>query len=87
MTDDPNQIPAEMIRYCIHCREQLDEKRTIRGSIFCAKPECRSADRKARRQFKASRNCRLCGRRARRPRACAPSAHVEDSHSEERTNL
>ena len=49
-----------------------------RGS-FCS-PQCRNADKKARRAWRASKACRLCGRAARRSKVassqCAPGVRV-----------
>ena len=60
-------IPEAMKRYCVKCRVEIDPKRVTRGSFFCGlnKDRCRLEDRKARRAYKASKDCALCGRKAR----------------------
>lgn len=68
-----SELPPGMLRYCVHCREMLDYKRTVRGSFYCANEECRKEEKKARRAFKASRACRLCGRPARKPKPVRPA--------------
>jgi hypothetical protein len=55
------------VRFCTHCRNQVDENRAIRGSNFCS-DDCREADRKERRALLASRSCRLCHRKIRKPK-------------------
>jgi hypothetical protein len=48
-------------RFCTRCREPIDPKRVMRGSSFCSN-ECRKADLNKRRDYRASKACRLCGR-------------------------
>lgn len=50
-------------RYCVRCKTEIDPKRVMRSSSFCSN-ECRKEDLKARRDFRAARACRLCGRPA-----------------------
>lgn len=58
----------------------------MRGSNFCS-DDCREADRKERRALLASKSCRLCHRKIRKPKTsaglptidfegCALGAHV-----------
>lgn len=80
-------IPSDMKRYCVKCCAEIDAKRVARGSFYCSNA-CRDVDRKARRRWKAERNCRLCGRPSPRKRQradysekiisspCAPGAHI-----------
>lgn len=70
MTD----IPAEMMRYCCRCRQPLEARAIVRRATF--HPECGKADRKARRDHRASRACRLCGRPARKSKQ-APEATTQ----------
>lgn len=67
------------LRFCVRCQSPIDPKRVMRGSAFCG-TECRREDSKERRAFRASKACRLCGRKARgnlqpsRQRRCATGA-------------
>ncbi len=47
------------------CRRALPEKRFRRRSPYCS-GECRATYRKARRDWQATKHCRLCGRPARK---------------------
>jgi hypothetical protein len=47
--------------YCCVDRKLIPEKRARRGSKFCSN-ECHGVYRIARRQEKAKKACRLCGR-------------------------
>lgn len=58
-------IPGTMWRTCVKCQMLLNARRTLRRSSYCDDPECRRQDNIAHRAFKASQNCRLCGRKAR----------------------
>jgi hypothetical protein len=62
------QLPEQMKRYCVKCRTEISSKRTTRGSFFCGEnnDRCRIEDKKARRAYKASKDCALCGRKARK---------------------
>lgn len=51
-------------RYCVRDKVEIDPKRVMRGSAFCG-TLCRRDDSKERRAFRASKACRLCGRKAR----------------------
>jgi endogenous inhibitor of DNA gyrase (YacG/DUF329 family) len=53
-------IPVEMERRCTKCGQPVSAKRVIQNSYYCS-DRCRLIDRRARRQWKASRFCRLCG--------------------------
>jgi predicted nucleic acid-binding Zn ribbon protein len=55
------------VSYCTVCKEEIDEKRYARGSRFCSS-ECAKAHSKERRDWRASKACRLCGRRLPRPK-------------------
>jgi hypothetical protein len=56
-----------MTRYCILCRGEISEKRARRGAITCSKDH-QQEYRRQRRNERALWKCRLCGRRARRPK-------------------
>jgi len=56
-----------MISYCILCREPIPEKRARRGAISCCS-EHGQEYRRQRRAERATKFCRLCGRKARRPK-------------------
>jgi predicted nucleic acid-binding Zn ribbon protein len=53
--------------YCTICKAEIDEKRYARGSRFCS-PECAKTASKERRDWRASKACRLCGRRLPHPK-------------------
>jgi predicted nucleic acid-binding Zn ribbon protein len=55
------------VSYCTVCTKEIDEKRYARGSRFCSS-ECAKAHSKERRDWRASKACRLCGRRLPRPK-------------------
>ena len=57
------ELPLQMRRLCTHalCGKAIDVKRTVKGSSFCSN-ECKAADKKARRLYRANRHCRTCGR-------------------------
>jgi len=63
---EASHLPPEMRRYCSRCRGPLDDRAIIRRATF--HKECSKLDRKARREYRASKRCRLCGRAARKPR-------------------
>jgi hypothetical protein len=69
MTDHTN-VP---IRFCCKCHALIDPARVARNSFYCG-DDCRIQDKRERRQWKAGQNCRLCGRKARRPRIHAQPA-------------
>jgi len=56
--------------YCTVCRKPLPEIRRRRGSPYC-RDECREKYRRWRRNWRAERFCRLCGRGVRQPK-CGP---------------
>jgi hypothetical protein len=56
--------------YCTVCRRPLPEIRKRRGSPYC-RDECREKYRRWRRNWRAERFCRLCGRGVREPK-CGP---------------
>jgi len=56
-----------MTIFCCICRGDVPTKRSNRGSHFCSEP-CHEAYRRERRTWKASVECRLCGRPPIRPR-------------------
>lgn len=58
-----SELPLQMRRICTRalCAQSIDDKRTVRGSCFCS-IECKEADKKARRLYRANRHCRTCGR-------------------------
>lgn len=59
-TSEGSQPPR---RYCVRDKVEIDPKRVMRGSSFCSN-ECRKEDLKERRDYRASKACRLCGRPA-----------------------
>lgn len=54
-----------MTKFCIHCGAEHDKR-----GLYC-KPECHAEHRKAVRDERASKKCRLCGRNGTRPRTPA----------------
>jgi hypothetical protein len=52
---------------CVICAELVPEERSKRGAITCT-PEHGKELGKRRRDDKAGKSCRLCGRRTRKPR-------------------
>ena len=56
-----------LTRFCTKCCNPIDQKRVTRGSFYCS-DGCRSLDKNQRRQRKAERFCRLCGRPPKRIR-------------------
>jgi hypothetical protein len=50
-----------MTTYCTVCRGEIPEKRANRGSHFCSEA-CHERYRRERRNLKAGKACRLCGR-------------------------
>ena len=72
--------------FCVLCKELIPEKRQRRGACTCSK-EHQQEYRRQRRAERALVNCRLCGRKARKPKAVALVLHahmesVDPSHSE-----
>jgi hypothetical protein len=47
--------------YCCVCKSPVLEKRANRGSHFCSE-QCHEQYRRARRDWRAAKACRLCGR-------------------------
>lgn len=77
-----NNEPRPPTRYCVRCREPIDPKRVMRGSSFCG-TLCRREDSKERRAYRASKACRLCGRKARpKPRDPTNEARATDAQPE-----
>jgi hypothetical protein len=64
--------------FCILCREPIPEKRQRRGACTCS-PEHQREYRRQRRSEHATKFCRLCGRKARKPK---PVEHVLTEHME-----
>lgn len=60
-----SELPLQMRRLCARavCGKPIDDKRTVKGSSFCSS-ECKAADKKARRSYRANQHCRTCGRAA-----------------------
>lgn len=81
--DDEARPP---VRYCVRCRSPIDPKRVMRSSAFCG-AECRRDDSKERRAFRASKACRLCGRKARAKPAPKAAEAVCDGSTEEKSLL
>jgi hypothetical protein len=76
--NDDSRPPA---RYCVRDQKPIDPKRVMRGSAFCS-TACRRDDARERRAFKASKACRLCGRKARpKPPPAAPEPRATDAHA------
>jgi hypothetical protein len=59
-----------MTTFCILCRAEMNEKRARRGAVTCS-PDHQQEYRRQRRSERALKFCRLCGRKARRPKAVA----------------
>jgi hypothetical protein len=57
--------------YCILCRSEIQEKRARRGPITCCSDHGQEY-RRQRRSERATKFCRLWGRKARRPKAVTP---------------
>jgi hypothetical protein len=67
-----------MVTYCIVCTHLIPEDRQAKASCTCS-PECQKELRRMRRSVRAGRNCRLCGRPARKQK---PLETVLHEHSE-----
>jgi hypothetical protein len=78
----PTDLPDDCLRYCCRCRLPLESRSVARAATF--HPDCRKEDRKARRRWKASRNCRLCGRPASKRKAAAAkdAAYAPGAHGD-----
>jgi hypothetical protein len=76
-----------MITYCVLCREDIPEDRQRRGAVTCC-PEHQREYRRQRRSEHALRFCRLCGRKARRPKPVGAvlMEHVESGDVSEPLN-
>jgi hypothetical protein len=75
-----------MTTFCILCRAEIPEKRARRGACTCC-PDHQREYRRLRRAERALKFCRLCGRKARKPKAVGPvlSEHIERSEPLEST--
>jgi hypothetical protein len=71
--------------FCILCKAPIPEKRQRRGAATCS-PEHQREYRRQRRAERALVNCRLCGRKARRPKAVA-AVLMEHTESVKPLNL
>jgi predicted nucleic acid-binding Zn ribbon protein len=60
-----------MTGFCVVCKTEISPKRYAHGSFYCSEA-CRLAYRKARRNWRSSRYCRLCGRDAKKPKPVDP---------------
>jgi hypothetical protein len=69
-----------MLTYCTVCKAEISEKRANRGSFYCSE-KCHEEHRRAKRNWRASRYCRLCGREARPPRKTMNPDPVHSEHS------
>jgi len=58
-------MTAELILYCTVCRLQIDEKRLARNADTCGR-DCARKKRNMRREWRHSKSCPLCGRKARK---------------------
>jgi hypothetical protein len=67
-----------MTTFCILCREPIPEDRQRRGAVTCTSEHAKEY-RRQRRAEHATRFCRLCGRRAKRPKA---GEAVRSEHSD-----
>jgi hypothetical protein len=56
-----------MTTFCILCREPIPPERARRGACTCSKDH-QQEYRRQRRNERALWKCRLCGRKARRPK-------------------
>lgn len=57
----------ELIRFCIMCRGRIPHERVVHGATTCGQ-DCKRKHRIEMRLYKASKDCRLCGRKARKPK-------------------
>lgn len=71
-------------RFCVRCKTEVDPKRVMRGSSFCSN-ECRKEDLKERRDYRASKACRLCGRPAKHRKPSIVSSGVCDGSTAQET--
>jgi len=62
--------------FCVICKAEISEKRFARGSHFCSE-SCHERYRTIRRNWRASKYCRLCGREAKQKKqeTALPTAH------------
>ena len=67
-----------MTTFCILCKSEIPADRQRRGAVTCS-PEYQREYRRQRRSERATRNCRLCGRKAKKLRLTEP---VLQEHSE-----
>jgi hypothetical protein len=70
-----------MTTFCILCRAEIPPDRQRRGACTCSSDHAREL-RRQRRAEHALRFCRLCGRKARKPKRAEP---VRMGHSVEKT--
>jgi hypothetical protein len=61
--------------HCLTCGGLIPEGRSQHGAVTCCH-ECAKTRSKRLRDWRASRSCRLCGRRARKVRTVAESTGV-----------
>jgi hypothetical protein len=67
-----------MITFCILCKSEIPPERQRRGGITCCVDHAREY-RRQRRAERATKFCRLCGRKSRKPKIATPvlSEHTE----------
>lgn len=70
-----------MTTFCILCRAEIPPDRQRRGACTCSSDHAREL-RRQRRAEHALRFCRLCGRKARRPKP-VEAVRMEHSNSKE----
>jgi hypothetical protein len=72
-----------MTTYCVLCREPIPADRQRRGAVTCSSDHQREY-RRQRRNERALRNCRLCGRKTKKLKSMGP---VLMEHNETTVNL
>jgi hypothetical protein len=60
-----------MTVFCVLCKLEISPERARRGAVTCSK-EHQQEYRRQQRSERALKLCRLCGRKARRPKIAAP---------------
>jgi hypothetical protein len=73
--------------HCMVCKAEISEKRYARNCRFCG-PECAKTYAKQRRDWRASKQCRLCGRRLPHPKVKQEElGQVPNQHNPEQSHV
>ena len=72
----PNGPPAPPIRFCARCRRRLTRKQVMNQCFLCP-GRCKRDDLRERKEHRASKACRLCGRPPFGSEAAAAKLHKE----------